>query len=193
MSIALLSALSLICIDVASAARPLPITPPEPIIVAAAQDATTALKPAVTSAAPVTEASAEDEAAFDEPLVFEGESDTAVANKLIEYLENIDTLNGDFTQIAPSGAISVGKFYLRRPGFLRFEYEPPTPLLLVANGGMVYVRDEALETTDSYPVGKTPLKFLLSKVSLHKQISGFKKQYRKIRITNGGIFTGQMP
>ena len=46
---------------------------------------------------------------------------------------------------------------------MRFEYEPPTPLLLVANGGMVYVRDEALETTDSYPVGKTPLKFLLSK------------------------------
>ena len=96
-----------------------------------------------------------------EPLVFEDESDEAVAERLISYLEGLDTLQGDFTQIAPSGAISTGRFFLRRPGFLRFEYEPPTPLLIVANGGLVYVRDEALETTDSYPVGKTPLKFLL--------------------------------
>ena len=163
MSIALLSALSLICIDVASAARPLPMTPPAPIIVAAVQGTATAPKGEAAQPVVVTQASADDDAAFDAPLVFEDESDEIVATKLIEYLEGIDTLNGDFTQIAPSGAISVGKFFLRRPGFLRFEYEPPTPLLLVANGGMVYVRDEALETTDSYPVGKTPLKFLLSK------------------------------
>lgn len=163
MSIALLSALSLICIDVASAARPLPTTPPAPIIVAAVQGTATAPKGETAQPVAATQASADDDAAFDAPLVFEDESDEVVATKLIEYLEGIDTLNGDFTQIAPSGAISVGKFYLRRPGFLRFEYEPPTPLLLVANGGMVYVRDEALETTDSYPVGKTPLKFLLSK------------------------------
>ncbi len=83
--------------------------------------------------------------------------------RLIDYLEGIETLTGDFTQVAPSGAVSEGRFYIRRPGFLRFEYDPPTPLLIVANGGMVYVRDEALETTDSYPVGKTPLKFLLRK------------------------------
>ncbi len=98
-----------------------------------------------------------------EPLVFEGESDDAVAERLIGYLEELETLQGDFTQISPSGAVSTGRFYLRRPGFLRFEYDPPTPLLIVANGGLVYVHDEALETTDSYPVGKTPLKFLLRK------------------------------
>ena len=103
------------------------------------------------------------DAFFDGPLAYDGESDDAVVARLRDYLENIDTLQGDFTQIAPSGAISAGKFYLRRPGLLRFEYEPPTPLLIVANGGLVYVRDEALETTDSYPVGKTPLKFLLRK------------------------------
>ncbi len=98
-----------------------------------------------------------------EPLVFDGESDDVVAERLISYLEELETLKGDFTQIAPSGAVSTGRFYLRRPGFLRFEYDPPTPLLIVANGGLVYVRDEALETTDSYPVGKTPLKLLLRK------------------------------
>lgn len=97
------------------------------------------------------------------PPVFADESDQAVADKMLEAIEAITTLSGDFTQVAPSGAISTGKFYLRRPGFLRFQYDRPSPLLIVANGGMVYVRDNRLETTDSYPLGKTPLKFLLKK------------------------------
>ena len=97
------------------------------------------------------------------PLVFPELDDGAVAEKLIASLEATTTLTAEFSQIAPSGAISDGRFFLRRPGLLRFEYDPPTPLLIVANGGVVYVRDEALETTDSYPVGRTPLKFLLEK------------------------------
>ena len=165
MSLAILSALSIICVDVASAAQP--VSAATTTAVQAATDitetttnATPTIEPAATEAEPDA---FEGEEAFNDPLVFEDETDEAVAQRLIDYIENLDTLNGSFTQIARSGAISDGKFYLRRPGFLRFEYDPPTPLLIVANGGMVYVRDEALETTDSYPAGKTPLKFLLSK------------------------------
>ncbi|MBB5517684.1 LolA family protein [Amphiplicatus metriothermophilus] len=94
-------------------------------------------------------------------LVFAQETDEQIVARVVDYLESIDTLQADFVQVAPSGAVSAGRFYLRRPGLLRFEYDPPTPLLIVANGGMVFVRDEALETTDSYPVNRTPLKFLL--------------------------------
>lgn len=167
MSFAVLSALSLICLDGAAAARPLPsaeaATPPAPIVMAAAaQETAPATKTAEPEALPEAQEVTVEDVAGD-PLVFADESDDAVADKLINYIEHLDTLRGDFTQIAPSGAISEGKFYLRRPGFLRFEYEPPQPLLIVANGGMVYVRDDALDTTDSYPVGKTPLKFLLGK------------------------------
>ncbi|MEX6632852.1 LolA family protein [Hyphococcus lacteus] len=165
MSLAILSALSIICVDVAGAARPVAAT------TAIAVQAATDITETTTNATPTTEPVAteaepdgfEDEDVFNDPLVFENETDEAVAQRLIDYIESLDTLSGRFTQIAPSGAISDGRFYLRRPGFLRFEYDPPTPLLIVANGGMVYVRDEALETTDSYPTGKTPLKFLLSK------------------------------
>ena len=200
MSMAMLSAVSIFCLDVALAARPLPVA----ASAAAAQAATEAVEASesladtaqIVDPAPIQLAQANDQNATPEtseipvaqetapdetllvtaseteapaeeiespPVVFEGESDEALVERLKDYLENVDTLTGDFTQIAPSGAISTGKFYLRRPGFLRFEYEPPTPLLIVANGGMVYVRDEALETTDSYPVGRTPLKFLLRK------------------------------
>jgi len=165
MNIALLSAISLICVDAATAARPLAVAPVIAVqgaaetadLTAAPQEQSEIAKDALR------EDIVPDEEAFNDALVFEDESDDQVARRVKDYLAGIDTLNGDFTQIAPSGAISTGRFYLRRPGFLRFEYDPPTPLLIVANGGMVYVRDEALETTDSYPLGKTPLKTLLSK------------------------------
>ncbi len=169
MNIAVMSALSLICLDAAAIARaPLPAAPA--VMTAAAAQTQEA---APETAAPETGAEAEADPLpeaqdlgvepVSSPLVFAQESDEAVANKLIDYIESIDTLQGDFTQVAPSGAVSEGKFYLRRPGLLRFEYEPPQPLLIVANGGMVYVHDDSLDTTDSYPVGKTPLKFLLGK------------------------------
>lgn len=94
---------------------------------------------------------------------FAGETDAAVAARVFAYLDNLKTLQGKFSQIAPSGAQSEGVFYLKRPGLLRFDYAAPSPLRIVANGGLVYVRDEQLETTDSYPVGETPIKFLLRK------------------------------
>lgn len=164
MNVVLLSAMALACSDFAVAAAPAPA-----IAVAANAavqgNATTEAAPAAveneTTDAAVESVEDADDLPLEDPVVFENESDEAVAEKLISYIENLDTLQGDFTQIAPSGAISSGRFYLRRPGLLRFEYDPPSPLLIVANGGLVYVRDEALETTDSYPVGKTPLKFLL--------------------------------
>jgi outer membrane lipoprotein-sorting protein len=97
------------------------------------------------------------------PLAFAGETDAAVAARVFAYLDGLKTLQGGFAQIAPSGAQSEGVFYLKRPGLLRFDYAAPSPLRIVANGGLVYVRDEQLETTDSYPVGETPIKFLLRK------------------------------
>ncbi len=90
-------------------------------------------------------------------------SDQQVADKITQYLESLTTLQGDFVQTAPSGAVAKGKIYLRRPGQIRFDYDPPSPLTIVATQGMVYVQDDALDQTDSYPLGKTPLKFLLSK------------------------------
>ncbi len=179
MSFALLSVISLMCVDGASAARPLdpaPVQlaalvqeePTEDITVEVIEPRKTiqgpeAPGPSTEPIGPEIDGPLIDGPEIDKPSVFENETDAAVAGKLINWLESVDTLKGDFTQIAPSGAISTGKFYLRRPGFLRFEYDPPTPLLIVANGGMVYVRDNELETTDSYPAGKTPLKFLLAK------------------------------
>lgn len=95
--------------------------------------------------------------------VFAELSDAALADRALKSIEAITTLKGDFTQVAPSGESVAGQFYLRRPGQIRFDYDAPSPITIVATGGMVYVQNDELETTDSYPLGKTPLKFLLSK------------------------------
>ena len=181
MNFAILSAIALICVDASlpapavalAAVQAAPDSDPDPAPPAEIDDSV-ALRGVQTQPIEIDETAAPGEDAadetavsaeelFSEELVFEGESDDQVVTRLQDYLESVTTLTGDFTQVAPSGAISSGKFYLRRPGLLRFEYDPPTPLLIVANGGMVYVRDEALETTDSYPASTTPLKFLLRK------------------------------
>ncbi|GGD13919.1 LolA family protein [Aquisalinus flavus] len=94
--------------------------------------------------------------------VFADLSDDEIFAKAVAYLQGIDTMQARFTQIAPSGNITEGTMQLARPGRLRFEYDQPVPTLIVANQGLVYVHDSELETTDSYPVNKTPLKFLLA-------------------------------
>lgn len=171
MNFALLTLLALGCVDsglaqLAPAARPEASSVPAPAVAEApAAEARPAPLRLAAAAAP-TPAAAETTLPASAPspaasLLLGGVADEEVVDRVLSALEKVTTLQGGFTQIAPSGAISTGKFWLRRPGLLRFEYDPPTPLLVVANGGMVFVRDEALETTDSYPVGQTPLKFLL--------------------------------
>jgi outer membrane lipoprotein-sorting protein len=78
------------------------------------------------------------------------------------YLMSVQTLVGDFVQIGPDGRRSDGKIYLQKPGRIRFEYNPPSPIELVADGNSVVVRDRKLETQDLYPLSQTPLRFLLA-------------------------------
>src|SRR3954471_25020127 len=86
----------------------------------------------------------------------------ALIDRVNVYLMSVQTLVGDFVQIAPDGRRSEGKLYLQKPGRVRFEYNPPSPVELVADGNSVVVRDRKLETQDLYPLSQTPLRFLLA-------------------------------
>lgn len=83
-------------------------------------------------------------------------------DKVSAYLNSITTLAAQFVQMSPNGGISQGEFYLARPGKLRFEYRPPSPTLIVAAGGNIYVRNSRLNTVDRYSVQDTPLGLLLA-------------------------------
>ena len=89
-------------------------------------------------------------------------SQAAIVQKLSTYLTSLQTVIGDFVQIGPDGSRSVGKFYIQKPGRVRFEYEPPSPIDVIADGNQVAVRDRSLQTEDLYPLSQTPLRYLLA-------------------------------
>ncbi len=70
-------------------------------------------------------------------------------------------LQGRFIQTNPDSTTVGGQFWLQRPGKVRFEYDAPSPLLLVSDGTNVVLQDRRLRTTDRYPLRQTPLYFLL--------------------------------
>ncbi len=86
----------------------------------------------------------------------------ALVERVNAYLMSVQTLVGDFTQVGPDGSKAEGKLYLQKPGRIRFEYNAPSPIELVADGQSLVVRDRKLATQDLYPLSQTPLRFLLS-------------------------------
>ena len=85
-----------------------------------------------------------------------------LADRVSTYLSNIRTLQGDFVQVGPDGGKSEGEFFIQKPGKVRFDYNPPSPVELIADGSSVVVRDRKLATQDLYPLSQTPLRFLLA-------------------------------
>ncbi len=86
----------------------------------------------------------------------------ALVDRVSTYLMSVRVLSGDFVQIGPDGSKSEGEFYLQKPGKVRFDYNPPSPIELIADGSSVVVRDRKLATQDLYPLSQTPLRFLLA-------------------------------
>jgi outer membrane lipoprotein-sorting protein len=96
----------------------------------------------------------------------------AIVDKVNNYLTATQVLSGKFVQVGPDGRRTQGNFYISKPGKVRFEYDDPSPIELVADGQSVVVRDRKLATQDVYPLSQTPLRFLLAdKVDLMKDSS----------------------
>lgn len=89
--------------------------------------------------------------------------DAALVQKAQAYLQGLTRAKGRFVQTSPRGAVTRGTVYIQRPGRARFAYDPPSNLLVVADGYNVSVYDARLKTFDSYPLGATPLSLFLSK------------------------------
>lgn len=87
--------------------------------------------------------------------------ETIALNSISAKLGAVRTMNGEFVQFGPAGGRTEGKFFLARPGKVLFQYDPPTPISVIADGKSVLVHDTRLQTYDIWPLSKTPLKFLL--------------------------------
>ncbi|MBS7696914.1 MULTISPECIES: outer-membrane lipoprotein carrier protein LolA [unclassified Chelatococcus] len=112
-------------------------------------------------------------------------SQAAAIERVNSYVNSIDTLTGRFVQYGGDGRRAEGTLYIQRPGRLRFAYNPPSTLEIVADGRSVAIRDSKLKTNDVYPIGQTPLKFLLKdRFDLTRDT-----KVRAVDIGNDGVVT----
>lgn len=82
---------------------------------------------------------------------------------LSQYLNGFSTARAAFTQLNPDGTISTGDLLIRRPGRVRFDYDPPNDGLVIAGGGQVAVFDPVSNTPpEQYPLSRTPLNLILA-------------------------------
>jgi outer membrane lipoprotein-sorting protein len=86
----------------------------------------------------------------------------AIIDRASAYLSSVQVLSGKFVQVGPDGKRSKGEFFIQKPGKVRFEYDEPSTIDIVADGQSVIVRDRRLATQDVYPLSQTPLRFLLA-------------------------------
>jgi outer membrane lipoprotein-sorting protein len=90
-------------------------------------------------------------------------ADRAAVTKVEKYLDGITTMSARFVQTASNGSVARGRFYLSRPGKMRFEYDPPTPVLLIATGTLLVYYDKELDQVSQVLLSSTPISVLVEK------------------------------
>lgn len=87
-------------------------------------------------------------------------ADRALLQKIQEYLNGITTVQARFLQSSSNGSYAEGDIYIDRPKRMRFEYDPPVPLLIIADGATMALYDKELKQVTQVPIWETPLWFL---------------------------------
>ncbi len=90
------------------------------------------------------------------------EADRVVLTRIEQTLNDVRSMHARFVQFDEAGGVVSGEFYLRRPGQLRFEYTPPSPILIVATGRTLVFFDAELDQVTYLPLSATPLAFLVA-------------------------------
>jgi outer membrane lipoprotein-sorting protein len=115
------------------------------------------------------------------------QAQASVVADVERYLNGIDTLEARFSQIAPNGGLATGKVYIQRPGRLRFDYDPPSRIRLIAPGDWRLIfYDASIQQVNVIPIRQTPLGILLdSEISLADGIAvtGVERTADEIAVT----------
>lgn len=90
-------------------------------------------------------------------------ADRATLAQAQTYLQTLTSAQGDFVETGPGGQRRTGRFYLQRPGRMRFEYTDPAGLLVVSDGSNVKRYDPRLNVFRQVPLGATPLSTFLAR------------------------------
>ena len=113
-------------------------------------------------------------------------TDRADLGRIEAFLNAVHTLKAHFLQIAPDGSTAEGTAWMQRPGRMRFQYDPPAPLLLIAGHGVFVYYDRELRQVTNIPLGQTPLGILLGEhvaFSGDVTVTGFERQPGQIQVS----------
>lgn len=83
------------------------------------------------------------------------------AQKIADHFSSVKSMSGEFVQFGPNNQQTGGKFFLERPGKIRFNYDGKSNFRVISDGKSVAILNKRLNTSDLYPLSKTPLKLLL--------------------------------
>ncbi len=87
------------------------------------------------------------------------------------YLNGLTTLKAKLTQIAEDGRAATAVLYISRPGRMRLEYDPPSPILMVAHRAFLIYFDKSLKQVSYIPISSTPAwLFLRETISLRGEV-----------------------
>ncbi|NVN43121.1 outer membrane lipoprotein carrier protein LolA [Asaia siamensis] len=113
-------------------------------------------------------------------------ADTGWIARIQDALNGIHAIKARFQQIAPDGARTTGTAWLDRPGRMRFDYDKPSPLLLIANQGQIVYQDRELGQVTTLPLDRTPLGLLLRpdlRLSGDVTVTGFQHDKGLVQVT----------
>lgn len=93
-----------------------------------------------------------------------GWADKLSLNAISDYFNRLKTAEGTFRQVNDDGSVSTGRILIKRPGKMRFEYNPPDKTLVVATNNAVFIADgNSNQQPYTYPLKQTPLSIILAR------------------------------
>jgi len=97
----------------------------------------------------------------------ESKTDRALVQRIERYINNMTTLAGDFSQAGPGAQKARGRFWISRPGRMRFAYQ--AGMVVLADGVWLAVQQKKQSRPERYPLNATPARFLLqSRLNLRR-------------------------
>jgi outer membrane lipoprotein-sorting protein len=111
----------------------------------------------------------------------------ALVDRIEAYFSGVRSMRARFLQAASTGQMAEGSVALQRPGRMRIEYDPPVPVLIVADGTWLIYHDRQLNQISYLPLGSTPAGILVEdKIDLDGgalTITDFNRAAGVIRLT----------
>jgi outer membrane lipoprotein-sorting protein len=86
---------------------------------------------------------------------------SAPLTQVSAHLRAVNTMTAGFAQTDRRGRTLNGRLTLKRPGRIRFEYQPGVQMLIVADGRRLNMVDYEVKRVESWPIANSPLSVLL--------------------------------